>query len=42
MSSADKPLPFPKLKENYEYVIGPKADRLLIELETELRQKFGE
>lgn len=32
-------LPFQKLREFYEYVVGPRADRLLVELETEMRQQ---
>lgn len=31
--------PFPEFMEDYEYVIGPKADRLLVEMETEYRQR---
>ena len=31
--------PFSKLREEYEYVIGPTADRYLFELEAEYRQR---
>ncbi len=35
----DERLPFPKLKEDYECVLGLGGDRLLIEVKTELRQR---
>ena len=31
--------PFQKMQEEYEYVLGPNADRYLFELEAEYRQR---
>lgn len=31
--------PIQKSREGYEYVLGPKADRLLVELETEWKER---